>query len=395
MDSLGKLEQMKLFRHSFKDPAEFCTQIVVIPNKISKLIGLDIFSSTYKMPNFYTAFTLFVAVMYLYFTWTSVYEMRHDLEEVINCLVTLGVAVQCVWKLAIFAINRKELLWMHEYNISLFKEECNPRTKSMLMRNIFLLSVILKVMLISYAFTSFSLDFAPLLYLLKTGEKLLPFGFYMPYLDHKSWGGYIINYMVHILMTVYVSSGDMGPDCFYMTMLMNSFTQIDLLIDSLKEMNEKIEQNCDDIVPIFEKIVKRHQEHLQYLRTVENVFRFFYFITFVSLSLVLVTSLFAVVMLSWYQGYVFIAFVSYQMFFGCFLGTILEWKNEQLQREIYNILWYKLENSQQMLLRFMLLSAQDSITLTVIFGNLNIPTFLQVYKTVYSIFTMLQTVKEE
>ncbi|XP_055534108.1 putative odorant receptor 83c [Wyeomyia smithii] len=395
MDLIQKMEQYKLFRHSFDDPAEFCAQIIATPNKISKLIGLDIFSAGYSSRNFNTIFTLFVAIFYLYLTFTSVYNMRHDVENVINCLVTLGVAIQCVWKLFTFAIYRKKLIWMHEYNISLFKEECNPRTRNMLMRNIFVLSAVLKVMLISYAFTSFSLDFAPLLYLAMTGAKLLPFGFFIPYLNQNSWSGYIINYVVHVILTVYVSSGDMGLDCIYMTILMNSFTQIDLLVISLHEMNEMIEQDCDNIKPVFEKIVRRHQEHLQYLRTVENVFRFFYFVTFVSLSSVLVTSLFAVVMLSWYQGYVFIAFVSYQMFFGCFLGTMLELKSEQLQREIYNILWYKLETEQQMPLRFMLMSAQESVTLTVIFGKLNIPTFLQVYKTVYSIFTMLQTVKVE
>lgn len=110
----------------------------------------------------------------------------------------------------------------------------------------------------------------------------------------------------------------------------------------------------------------------------------------------------------------FILFVSYQLFFGCFLGTILEIKvksdemyntdlnyhfsfpqNEELQRAIYNISWYKLSLSNQKLLRFLLQSAQEPVKLTLVFARLNMPTYLQVYKTIYSIFTMLLTVREE
>ncbi|KAL1401262.1 hypothetical protein pipiens_006744 [Culex pipiens pipiens] len=106
-------------------------------------------------------------------------------------------------------------------------------------------------------------------------------------------------------------------------------------------------------------------------------------------------SLFAVVKLSWYQGYVFIAFISYQLFFGCFLGTLLAMKNEQLQHEIYKISWYKLSIPHQKLLQFMLKSAQEPVCLTVIFAPLDMGTFLQVYKSIYSMFTMLLTVQEE
>lgn len=119
--------------------------------------------------------------------------------------------------------------------------------------------------------------------------------------------------------------------------------------------------------------------------------------------------------LSWYQGVLFILFVSYQLFFGCFLGTYLAIKvtvvcdefsityndliftsqNEQFQREIYNVSWYKLSIVNQKSLRFLLEAAQEPVCLTLVFAPLNMPTFLQVYKTIYSIFTMLLTVRDE
>nr|XP_019527969.2 putative odorant receptor 83c [Aedes albopictus] len=286
-------------------------------------------------------------MFYFYINIVSAYEMRDNTEDLINSLTTIGIAIQSVTKIVTFGVFRKDLVWLHQYTKTLYREECNPRTRDLLMNDVFLLSVILKTMIVGYAFTSISLDFAPVLVLAYTGLKLLPFGFYIPFLDQFSWTGYMINYFVQILLTVFVTSQDMGPDCIYMIISMNSFTQINLIVDSLKELSRHIDEGDSDMDDQIISIIQRHQEHLTYLRTVETVFCMMYLLSFISLSSVLILSLFAVVTLSWYQGIVFILFVSYQLFFGCFLGTILEIKNEELQRAIYNISWYKLSLSNQ------------------------------------------------
>ncbi|KAL9704975.1 hypothetical protein quinque_008493 [Culex quinquefasciatus] len=142
-------------------------------------------------------------------------------------------------------------------------------------------------------------------------------------------------------------------------------------------------------------IIKRYQEHVKYLETVESVYSIFFFVSFVSLAATLVLALFAVVTLSWYQGYVFIAFISYELFFSCFLGTILAVKSEQLQLAIYEVPWYKLSLPNQRSMQILLHASQKPVCLTLIFYPIDMPTFLQMYKTIYSIFTMLLTVREE
>ncbi|EJY57562.1 AAEL017557-PA [Aedes aegypti] len=395
MGFLKRLNRFKIFQHSFKEPADFYAHQIKTPNMISKISGLNVFSEDFTVPNKFLFGILLLLGFYFYINAASAYEMRNDTEDLINSLTTFGIATQAASKLVIFIIFRKDLNWLHKYTEQLYREECNPRTRELLTDNVFLLSVILKTMMVGYGFTSFSLDVAPMLVLAFTGSKLLPFGFYIPHIDRFSWFGYIINYMVQIILTVFVTSEDMGPDCIYMIISMNAFTQIDLIIDSLKEVNRHIEAGDLEVDDHIIKIIQRHQEHLKYLRTVEIIFRMIFFASFVSLSSVLILSLFAVVTLGWYQGIVFILFVSYQLFFGCFLGTFLEFKNEQLQREIYTISWYKLSIKNQKSLRFLLQSAQEPVNWTLIFARLNIPTYLQVYKTIYSIFTMLLTVREE
>nr|XP_029724627.1 uncharacterized protein LOC109399963 [Aedes albopictus] len=295
MSFIKKLHRLKVFQHSFTEPADFYSHQIKIPNLISKISGLDVFSEDFKIPNGFMVLIFVSMLFYFYINGASAYEMRDNTEDLINSLTTIGIGIQVASKTVTFAVFRKDLVWLHRYTEALYREECNPRTRAMLMDNVFLLSVILKTMMVGYAFTSFSLDFAPVLILAFTGTKLLPFGFYIPHIDRFSWTGYLVNYLVQIVLTVYVTSEDMGPDCIYMIISLNSFTQIDLIVESLKEVNRRIEAGDVDMENCLISIIQRHREHLEYLRTIETVFRMMFLVTFMSLSSVLILSLFAVV----------------------------------------------------------------------------------------------------
>ncbi|XP_053686234.1 uncharacterized protein LOC128735772 [Sabethes cyaneus] len=195
-------------------------------------------------------------------------------------------------------------------------------------------------MLTCYAFTGIALVIVPFCFMLITKQKILPYGFHIPYIDKSTWGGYALNYFLQLLLTINVSSGDMGSDCIYVIMMMSSFTQIDLIMCSLKSIDHMIQQKDANVQNTIEEIIVKHQEHLKFLTTAENVFRFNFLVTFTSLSLVLVTALYAAVMLSWYQGYIFIVFIGYQLFFGCILGTVLEIK-------VSHIFYYNSRNTTE------------------------------------------------
>lgn len=152
---------------------------------------------------------------------------------------------------------------MHQYTMNLYREECCDRTINMMMDNIFLLSVIVKMMMISYTFSIISIDLFPLAYSLITGEKIFPFGIYIPFVDHTTWFGYFVNFMLQVLLTLYVISESMGPDSMYMITMMSSFMQIDLLILSLKDLSNKILANDLNVEQNLKSIIKRYQEHVK------------------------------------------------------------------------------------------------------------------------------------
>ncbi|XP_001846839.2 odorant receptor 10a [Culex quinquefasciatus] len=235
----------------------------------------------------------------------------------------------------------------------------------------------------------------PLEFSMATGQKILPFGFRMPYFDQTTWFGYNSNYALHFVLSLYVLSEGMGPDSMFMVLMMSSFTQIDLLKTSLQELSEKINKKELNIGNSLKHIINRHQEHLRYLQTIEAVHRIFYLVSFVSFGAHLVLSLYAVVKLSWYQGLAFMFFISYELLFSCFMGTLLAIKSEQLQRAIYDVPWHKMSSVNQKKIRFLLEASQKPLSLTLIFYRIDMPTFLKMYKTIYSIFTMLLTVRED
>lgn len=263
MAFIKKLNRYKIFHNSHTNPSEFYDSLIVIPNMIAKIIGLDVFSENYKVLSWNLFSLIMMISVYFYSTVITALEVRSDTGDLIYCLVEGGIGIQGVAKIYTYLVYRKELVWIHQYTKQLYAEACNSKTKNMLMDSIFQLKVAIIVMLMCYTFTSTSLIIAPMLFSIMTGEKILPFGFYIPYLDHTEWFGYLVNYSVHIYDTIYVSAEDMAADTIYMITLFSAFTQIDLLIISLKEITKMIDDNDVDLEIHLTSVINRHREHLK------------------------------------------------------------------------------------------------------------------------------------
>ncbi|XP_055590524.1 putative odorant receptor 83c [Uranotaenia lowii] len=340
---------------------------------------------------------IFTLATYYYVNVVSAYNLRHEPEKVIFGLVTVGVGFQNFCKIYTYLTYCQQIRSMNRYQEVLLREECNLHTKELLMNNVFAIDLLRKLVFSSYPWTAIVLLITPLLLTLIGPENILPYGFFMPYLDWNTTLGYAINYVWQIWLTVMVLTFHMGPDCFYLILITNAFTQINLLKNMLERLDESVKDNANQETAskLLKRIIVRHQEHISYLSKLEETFRMNWFVTLSSSSLGLVTTLYAAVILKWYQGFAYILSITVQIGFVCILGTMLDMKNEQLQQTVYKISWYRLSNSHQKSIGFFLSVTQETKAQTLIFAPLNMPTFLQLYKTIYSIFTMLIAVKKE
>lgn len=263
MEFIKRLRRYKIFQHSQTEPVEFHDSIIEASNWVASLPGLDIFSEGFSIFRWNTVFGFLSVIV---FVLTSVYtalDVRGNAKDLMFCLVTFGMAPHESVKFYTFLGFRDKFIWLHQYTRTLYREECNARTKSIMMDNLFILHVIVKTIFISYSVAYVVMVSLPLVFSMATGEKILPFGFRMPYFDQTTWFGYNSNYALHFVLSLYVLSEGMGPDSMFMVLMMSSFTQIDLLKTSLQELSEKINKKELNIGNSLKHIINRHQEHLR------------------------------------------------------------------------------------------------------------------------------------
>lgn len=264
MDSFKKLYRYKykFFQHTQTEPSDFYQSVVITPNNAARFVGLDVFTEGYKFS--WRTFCMIVSILvYIYCCVFTAYEVRCSVKELIFCLVTSGLAPHKTVHVWTFLMFRKELYWFHQYTKDLYREECKDRTKSMLMKNVSLLSVTTKLMLVAYTCISSAMDIVPIISSAASGEKTLPFGFYIPFLDHTSSPGFTCNFIIHVTLTVYVLCSGYGADCIYLIAMASSFTQIDVLMSALRELTTEIEAKKSDVGECLNQIIVRHQEHLK------------------------------------------------------------------------------------------------------------------------------------
>ncbi|EDS27261.1 Odorant receptor 94b [Culex quinquefasciatus] len=385
MEYLRKISQLKVFRHSYKDPLDFYNHVLVMPNHVASITGLDVLRTDYKKSSFNFIGLILVILLFFYVTFFTVYEMRHQVEDLIYCLVTIGICLQVVMKIYTHLYYRDDLLWIQEYTKELFQEEtaahnaeCNSQSCPT-----------------GYGSCSCTMLTVPIVFTLLSGHKTLTFGFWLPFIDRFSWHGWILNMVMQIVMSIVIVSEDIGLDIIYFMTVMCSVMQIDLLKVKLQNVNAKMEKGETDITEELNDIFKRHYEHMEFVRIVEKVYRSYFFVLFSTLGASLVLVLYAIVTLSWIAGYGSGVFITYQLFVFCLLPTLLGTKKEELQREIYDISWYTWTIPNQKVLRFMLEAAQQPNCLSMIFYPLSMPTFTEVIRTIYSILTLLLTFRSD
>ncbi|KAL9704980.1 hypothetical protein quinque_008498 [Culex quinquefasciatus] len=172
MEFVKKLSKKQLFQHSYKDPSEYFASLLVLPNKITGVAGLDVLSPDFKRftPNLIGLVLTYV--MFAGVSFSTIVEVRDDVDDLIYCLVTLGMGMQGLMKIFTFLLARDELVWIQEYSKRLFREE-GIAHKCLIMNNILLMNVVTKLILVFYAFTTVFMLVAPMFITLTTDHKLL------------------------------------------------------------------------------------------------------------------------------------------------------------------------------------------------------------------------------
>ncbi|EDS32019.1 conserved hypothetical protein [Culex quinquefasciatus] len=295
-----------------------------------------------------------------------------------------------------FVIVRKKVVEIHEMNVEYFDSMLlnDMDVQDSLVENAMLTKFIIQMTSRIFPSMSMTLMFVPLFYSLITSNLLLPYGFEITHSD--TWLVYAINWAYQASCSFYVVVITVTTESTFVLFLLTACGQIDTLITLTNQLNSKInsEESEEEIALQVKRIVKLHQHHKLYIKKVKELFKFYFLIAIASLCSVMTMSMAAVVLVNWYLGVIMFWFSSCQILFGCVLGTHWQIKNEQLLVKIASFDWYKLSTKNKKMILMFLKASQTYTDLSAILFPLNIGSYVQIHKKVYSMFMLLVNVKE-
>ncbi|XP_053692336.1 uncharacterized protein LOC128740795 [Sabethes cyaneus] len=212
-------------------------------------------------------------------------------------------------------------------------------------------------------------------------EKSLIFPLELPFVDTFSDTGYVILTVYHGVLLVMGVPGILAADMTIMIYVLHILGIVDVFINNLDELDEMLVQvDTSETAKQqkFTEICVMHREIIRYEQDLDECYFFVVFIQVISSVSCLSLTLFVVYMTKRWARVLFIFATFFQLLEFCLLGTALRLK------------WHLLALSDKRRLIVMLHRAQNPVEMTIEgLYMLNMETFVEIMKTIYSYFTMM------
>ncbi|CAO1360022.1 unnamed protein product [Diamesa hyperborea] len=352
-------------------------------NYCGGLIGCNIHTPNYTVHCVLFYILLLDLVTYLSVNFYSVYIFRNDFVSSTFCVVTLGMGFQGAIKLYTFIFHRSDMLKICSKIENIHKSATNTKIKNVLEQNVIYTCMAGSFLIPLYTMSGILMFIYPIAYYALYGEIILHFGFLLPFIDWKSYLGYILNFMHQTLQICIVMSAWLFTNWQYVIFITNAFGQYDSLKILLNDLNDLAKTNndgCNDkkIKDLIKDIAEMHIELTSFLTFMEKSFVIYYLIEIGSLVFQVTVTLFAVVTVTFFPGYVIIAIDVFQLFVPCLVGTVLLVKGDEFYDDICKLSWNTMSLQDQKSISIMLTFAQNSKTVSFGLMKLNLESFLEV-----------------
>ncbi|XP_063709357.1 odorant receptor 22c-like [Culicoides brevitarsis] len=389
----AKLERFKNERTAFY----FFEAALSSCNRWGYLCGLSILSPDYKVVNFRL---IYLTLFNIIFTFVNIYSVIQrtslGMVEVFISSVTIGMTLQGLIKQYTFAKHRKEIIGITESGIALYNELQGEKIKK-IARDIAFYGWMFIMHFLRYAYIGavFLAVWAPSILSFFTGKpRELPLEIELPFIDKNTEQGYWINFLYICNAAAYELVGLQASDGFYLALLLNAFTQLENIFFELENLNRLVEnETTNDPKEVREKlkqVLKLHQKYIKFIQHLNEMFLPYFSVNIVTMVYQIVVALFVIVTVNTKICAPILVFTgTSQLFIICAVGTALESKHEKLVRATYDICWYNMEITERMKVKLMLQATQQDIYIEYLFGRLNLPLFMEIYKKIYSGLMML------
>uniref|UniRef100_A0A182G048 Uncharacterized protein n=2 Tax=Anopheles albimanus TaxID=7167 RepID=A0A182G048_ANOAL len=322
---------------------------------------------------------------------------RHDISKLIFCITTMGFNCQAIVKIFFFTIRRSRVLKLNDFSNKHYRSVLreSDRVQGAICKNLSLMFVITKGTLYLYQMLLITALIVPAIGSFFLGDLLLPFGFILPFANPQETTGYVVNYFFQTIMSYYYYGISAGSDIAIIYNLLTASGQLDCMMALIEELNDQLTQGAAPaaIRRKIVQIIQLHQFHREYMNKLMH-FLYLYHVGAIGCTIFsIIISVLGFVLLRWYTGIMLGVLASLQLFYICFLGTCLEIKTDELIATVGAIKWDRLSRVEMKNMNLMLTITQNPKLLLLVSTPLNINTYLQVHKMIYSMVMMLENTK--
>uniref|UniRef100_A0A182KED4 Odorant receptor n=1 Tax=Anopheles christyi TaxID=43041 RepID=A0A182KED4_9DIPT len=231
------------------------------------------------------------------------------------------------------------------------------------------------------------------------GERFLPLGIVFPFTDNEDSYGYWCTLAIQLGYMLPGTLALVPSQNIYFAFVFNICLQYDLLIERLKQLDERIREpdsqtedvNSMSIREQLVEIIQLQQLSISYITHIEHFYQLQSFVEFICNSLQATLTLSELHRSFWLPGFFVFPVAVGQMLILCILGTLIEVKSDHFTDQLYNIAWSEMKLPEQVMFQYVLSSAQQSSQLTCGgFADINMNLFVAIHKKIYSFFMMLQ-----
>ncbi|XP_019532759.2 odorant receptor 49b-like [Aedes albopictus] len=400
MDTLKRLKLFQKTRAEVKDPQAECDGIVLYLNTSGrKFLGMDVLSLDFSFVNPRYIFLLTMMISFLYADLEAA-VLADDIGGFAYNIAVLGFGLQGFAKFDAYVYRKKfmhDLVW--QCSAFLGKNKGHDRFSTFLVDNVAVIMIVSKFYYRLYGLVFFTCATFGILQSVMSGERLLSFGFQFSFLDTNNWVGFTLTYCYQVINSLMVVISSCCNDILIAIVYVNAMSMYDCIMSDLRELSkisemEKTQDNKRLAEEQMKSIIQQHQHLMQFLDLSNDVYSSYFLMSLASMTGTIAVLLTALVMVRWYPAIVICFAASFQIFTLSLLGTLLLIKGEELIQQVYDINWYNLDLPVQKSLKLLLLISQNNKEISYRFGVMNMETFVQSHKLVYSFFTMLVTTKE-
>uniref|UniRef100_A0A182S5C0 Uncharacterized protein n=1 Tax=Anopheles funestus TaxID=62324 RepID=A0A182S5C0_ANOFN len=370
-------------------------QLIKRQRLLLKLIGVDSYDPKFR---FHGLTFLFVCLA-LFFFVVSLYDLflfKNDMFNFVYVLITIFFATIGLGRISVFLVYSKvlpNLLLQTYYTYQVIKND--ERELRILGWYTQLFQRAVNGYTLVFIGTSIAAGILPIGIYLMTGERVLPYGVVLPFIDPSSQTGYELNYIYQVSCIIWTPPGLVASECMIFALVLNICIQYDILGVQLQDLDELIRsQGPMREVMIAQKlrtILHGQQRLFSFITTIEDSHTVLSGVEVLSLGLQIVITLFVLQFSLWIPGLVLIPAFTLQLFLFCLLGTIIEDKGVKFSDGVYNLTWNELSLGDQKIFRLLLLSSQQTKTLTCArMTPICLNLFVNMSQKFYSIFMMLR-----